>query len=95
LPANIPKVTTTVDFNLLEPALFTLRLIYDENKTVYDSGNYLERKTLCGRGDLLLKRNRCTGKLGCRTSFDVSIPYIPEPKRKRKNSKGFRVIVSF
>jgi hypothetical protein len=30
--------TTTVDFNLLEPALFTLRAIYDENKNkVYDS----------------------------------------------------------
>jgi hypothetical protein len=25
--------STTVDFNLLEPALFTLRIIYDQNKT--------------------------------------------------------------
>jgi hypothetical protein len=29
---DIPKHNTTVDFNLLEPAVFTLRLIYDENK---------------------------------------------------------------
>jgi hypothetical protein len=25
--------STTIDFNLLEPALFTLRIIYDQNKT--------------------------------------------------------------
>jgi hypothetical protein len=35
---------TTIDFNLLEPALFTLRIIYDQNKNkVYDTGNYLEK----------------------------------------------------
>lgn len=36
---------TIVDFNLLEPALFTLRLIYDDNKNkIWDSGNYLEKR---------------------------------------------------
>ena len=36
---------TTIDFNLLEPDLFTLRIIYDENKNkVWDSGNYLEKR---------------------------------------------------
>jgi uncharacterized protein (DUF2141 family) len=36
---------TTVDFNFLDPALFTLRVIYDVNKNKeWDSGNYLEKR---------------------------------------------------
>lgn len=36
---------TKIDFFLLEPNLFTLRLIYDENKNAaWDSGNFLEKK---------------------------------------------------
>jgi hypothetical protein len=34
-----------IEFNLIEPALYTLRLIYDDNKNkVWDSGNYLKKK---------------------------------------------------
>jgi hypothetical protein len=34
-----------IDFNLINPALYTLRVIYDENKnTIWDSGNFLEKK---------------------------------------------------
>lgn len=36
---------TTIDFNAVEPALFTLRVIYDENNNKeWDSGNYLEKR---------------------------------------------------
>ena len=36
---------TKIDFNLLEPNLFTLRVIYDENKNeVWDTGNFLDKK---------------------------------------------------
>ncbi len=36
---------TTVDFNNINPALFTLRVIYDENKNrEWDSGSYLEKR---------------------------------------------------
>ena len=36
---------TTIDFNNLNPALFILRIIYDENKNnEWDTGNYLEKK---------------------------------------------------
>ena len=36
---------TTVDFNLLKPALFTVRVIYDTNKNrEWDSGSFLERR---------------------------------------------------
>lgn len=34
-----------IDFNLIKPDLYTLRVIYDDNKNgVWDSGNFLERK---------------------------------------------------
>jgi len=36
---------TTIDFNLLEPLLYIVRIIYDDNKNgVWDTGNYLNRK---------------------------------------------------
>lgn len=36
---------TKIDFFLLEPSLYTLRVIYDENKNAeWDSGNYLEKR---------------------------------------------------
>ena len=36
---------TTIDFNNLNPALYTLRIIYDENKNKeWDTGNYLEKR---------------------------------------------------
>ena len=37
--------STSIDFNLIEPDLYTLRLIYDDNKNkIWDSGNYLNKK---------------------------------------------------
>lgn len=36
---------TTVDFNALEPALYTLRVIYDDNRNKeWDTGSYLEKR---------------------------------------------------
>ena len=36
---------TVLDFDLVEPALFTVRIIYDENKNrVWDTGSYLEKR---------------------------------------------------
>lgn len=35
---------TTIDFNALEPALYTLRIIYDENANkIWDTGNFLKK----------------------------------------------------
>ena len=35
----------TIDFEQIQPALFTVRIIYDENKNgVWDTGNYLEKR---------------------------------------------------
>lgn len=36
---------TEINFDLIEPALFTLRLIYDDNKNkIWDAGNFLEQR---------------------------------------------------
>lgn len=36
---------TVFDFNLIQPAMFTIRIIYDDNKNkVWDTGNYLEKR---------------------------------------------------
>ncbi|RTY96050.1 Ig-like domain-containing protein [Flavobacterium sp. GT3R68] len=44
IASEYSEVSTVIDFTNLDPALFTLRLIYDENKNKeWDSGNYLEK----------------------------------------------------
>ena len=36
---------TSLNFELLEPSLFTIRLIYDDNKNrIWDTGNFLEKR---------------------------------------------------
>lgn len=45
IASQYSESSTKIDFNLLEPALFTLRVIYDENKnSVWDTGNFLDKK---------------------------------------------------
>jgi hypothetical protein len=79
---------TTVDFNLLEPQLFTLRLIYDQNKNkAYDTGNYLEKKyseeVIYFSKEIDVRANWDVEQV-----FDLSIPYTPEPKKKLDKKKG-------
>jgi hypothetical protein len=40
---NIPTKQTKVEFNLLEPNTFYLRVIYDDNNKKVDTSNYLEK----------------------------------------------------
>jgi hypothetical protein len=43
--AAYSEANTSIEFNLLEPNLYSLRVIYDENKNkVWDSGKFLEKK---------------------------------------------------
>jgi uncharacterized protein (DUF2141 family) len=79
--------STTIDFNLLEPALFTLRIIYDQNKNkVYDTGNYLEKKyaeeVIYFSKEIDIRANWDVEQI-----FDLSIPYTPEPKDKLGKKK--------
>ncbi|MFV8345256.1 Ig-like domain-containing protein [Flavobacterium sp. ZB4P13] len=73
---------TTVDFNLLEPSVFSLRVIYDTNKNKeWDSGNYLEKRqaeeVIYSSKEISLHANFDWEEI-----FDLSLPYSPEPKKK-------------
>ena len=80
---------TAVEFNLLDPALFSLRAIYDTNKNnKYDPGNFLEKKyseeVIYFSGDIDVRAN-----WDVEQTFDLSIPYTPPVKKedKDKNKK--------
>lgn len=78
---------TEIEFNLLEPFLYTLRAIYDDNKNKqWDTGSYLEKK----QAEEVIYFSK---EIDVRTNwdvtqtFDLSIPYTPEPKKKKEKEK--------
>lgn len=82
LATEYSEKNTTIDFNLIEPALYTLRAIYDENKNKeWDSGNYLEKRkaeeVIYFSKEIDVRANWDINQI-----FDLSIPYIAEPKKK-------------
>ncbi|MFV8341371.1 Ig-like domain-containing protein [Flavobacterium sp. XS2P39] len=82
LATEYSEKNTTIDFNLIEPALYTLRAIYDENKSKeWDSGNYLEKRkaeeVIYFSKEIDVRANWDVNQI-----FDLSIPYIAEPKKK-------------
>ncbi|WP_298221445.1 Ig-like domain-containing protein [Flavobacterium sp.] len=41
----VSESETQIDFNLIKPEIYTLRVIYDENKNgIWDAGNFLEKR---------------------------------------------------
>ncbi|WP_367773058.1 Ig-like domain-containing protein [Flavobacterium sp. WC2421] len=89
IASEYSEKNNVVDFNLLDPALFTLRIIYDDNKNKqYDAGNYLEKRyaeeVVYFSKEIDVRANWDVDQV-----FDVSLPYTPEPKKKidpKKNS---------
>ncbi|MDI6032270.1 Ig-like domain-containing protein [Flavobacterium sp. LB2P84] len=82
LATEYTEKNTTVEFNLIEPALYTLRAIYDTNKNKeWDSGNYLEKRqaeeVIYFSKEIDVRANWDVNQV-----FDLSIPYTPEPKKK-------------
>jgi len=80
---------TTIDFNLIEPALYSLRAIYDTNKNKeWDSGNYLEKRQ-AEEVIYFSKEIDVRANWDVNQAFDLSIPYTPEPKKKVVKKQGF------
>ena len=82
LNSEYTENNTTIDFNLIEPALYTLRIVYDTNKNKeWDTGNYLEKRqaeeVLYFSKEIPVRANWDVNQI-----FDLSLPYIPEPKKK-------------
>lgn len=87
LATEFSEKNTTVQFELLEPAKYTLRAIYDDNKNkVYDPGNYLSKKyseeVVYFSTEVDVRANWDVVQ-----PFDLSIPYTPEPKKKKEKNK--------
>ena len=82
LTAEYTEKKTTIEFNLIEPALYTLRAIYDANKNKeWDSGNYLEKRqaeeVIYFSKEIDVRANWDVNQV-----FDLILPYTPEPKKK-------------
>ncbi|WP_374506133.1 Ig-like domain-containing protein [Flavobacterium sp.] len=78
---------TSLNFNLLDPAKYTLRAIYDDNKnTIYDPGNFLA-KQYAEEVIYFSKEIDVRANWDVVQAFDLSIPYTPEPKKKRVKKK--------
>ncbi len=87
LASEYSESNTKIEFNLVEPTLFWLRLIYDDNKNKeWDSGNYLEKRqaeeVIYFSKGIDVRANWDVDQV-----FDVSIPYTPEPKIKVEKKK--------
>jgi hypothetical protein len=78
---------TSLSFNLIQPAKYTLRAIYDDNKnSIYDPGNFLAKQyseeVIYFSKDVDVRANWDVVQ-----AFDLSIPYTPEPKKKKVKKK--------
>ena len=78
---------TSLNFNLLDPAKYTLRAIYDDNKnSIYDPGNFLA-KQYSEKVIYFSKEVDVRANWDVVQAFDLSIPYTPEPKKKKVKKK--------
>lgn len=86
---------TDIEFNLLEPYLYTLRAIYDDNKNKeWDTGSYLEKQQ-AEEVVYLSKGVDVRTNWDVNQPFDLSIPYTPEPKKKKEKEKEKKKSSSF
>ncbi|TRX23448.1 hypothetical protein FNW25_12980 [Flavobacterium franklandianum] len=84
---------TKVEFSFIDPSLFSLRAIYDDNKNaIWDTGNFLEKRQ-AEEVIYFSKEIPVRANWDIEQVFDLSIPYTPEPKKKvekkKKSSSGF------
>jgi uncharacterized protein (DUF2141 family) len=95
LATEYSENSTKVEFNLLEPALFWLRVIYDDNKNKkWDSGNYIEKRQ-AEEVIYFSKAIDVRANWDVEQAFDVSIPYVPEPKKEVEKMKKDKSAIGF
>lgn len=79
---------TKLEFNLLEPNIFTVRVIYDDNKNkIYDPGSYLEKR-YAEEVNYSQKSVDVRANWDWEETFDVSIPFNPELEKKEDAKKA-------
>ncbi|MEL1255007.1 Ig-like domain-containing protein [Flavobacterium sp. DGU38] len=87
MASDYSEKQTQFDFLLLEPSVYTVRIIYDDNKNkAYDTGSYLEKKyaeeVFYYQQEIDLHANWDKVE-----SIDLSIPYSPELAKKNEEAK--------
>ena len=88
LAYDYSEKNTKVEFNFLEPKDYILRVIYDDNKNKkWDSGNYLEKR----QAEEVIYYSKVIKDVRANwndnETFDLSIPYTAEPKKKEDKDK--------
>jgi uncharacterized protein (DUF2141 family) len=74
---------TQLEFNLLDPGLYGIRAIYDDNKNKeWDTGSYLEKRQT-EEVVYFSKTIDLHANFDDQETFDLSIPYTPEVKKKK------------
>ncbi|PXY44712.1 Ig-like domain-containing protein [Flavobacterium hydrophilum] len=87
LTSEYSESQTKFDFLLLEPSVYTVRIIYDDNKNKsYDPGNYLEKRyaeeVFYYQEEIDLHAN--WDKI---ETLDLSIPFDPALEKKKEEDK--------
>ncbi|QBN19057.1 Ig-like domain-containing protein [Flavobacterium nackdongense] len=90
LATEYSESNTKVEFSLIDPSLFSLRAIYDDNKNKeWDSGNFLAKR----QAEEIIyfsKEIDVRANWDVEQVFDLSIPYSPEPIKKVKPKKDLK-----
>ncbi|KAF2512098.1 Ig-like domain-containing protein [Flavobacterium zhairuonense] len=78
---------TKIEFNLLEPEAFSVRVIYDDNKNkMYDTGDFLT-KTYAEEVFYFQKEVDVRSNWDVDQPIDLSIPFSPEVEKKTDKKK--------
>jgi hypothetical protein len=87
LASDYSEGRTKLQFDLLQPESFTLRITYDDNKNkVFDSGNFLS-KTYAEEVFYYQKEIDVRTNWDVDETIDLSIPYNPELEKKETKKK--------
>lgn len=87
LASDYSEGKTTLEFNLVQPEVFTVRVIYDDNKNKkYDSGSYLDKRyseeVFYNQEEFDVRANWDRIE-----TIDLSIPFSPEVEKKTDDKK--------
>ncbi|MDR6762940.1 uncharacterized protein (DUF2141 family) [Flavobacterium sp. 2755] len=87
LASEYSEGSTKIEFNLLVPTQFTVRIIYDDNKNkMYDAGSFLDKRyaeeVFYYQQEVDVRSNWDVDQ-----SVDLNIPYSPEIEKKEDAKK--------
>lgn len=87
LASEYSEGNTKIEFNLVAPEEFTVRVIYDDNKNkVYDTGSFLN-KTYSEEVFYYQKGVDVRANWDVDETIDLSIPFNPEVEKKTDDKK--------